>query len=64
MIRNKATRILLTTIWGTIICFCLFYWVLQYTWGKALWLSVAINFLMAFINYIATKRFNKDNKRQ
>ncbi|MBS9768549.1 MAG: hypothetical protein KGV44_13565 [Flavobacteriaceae bacterium] len=63
MKQTKPTQILLTTILGTIICFCIFYWWSDYSFGKALGNAVIINFIIGLVNYVAVKRFNKDNKR-
>ncbi len=64
MERKKIIRIVIAGIIGTIVGFTLFYWGLNYSFGKALLSSVALNGLFAVINYIAMNRFNKDNKRQ
>ncbi len=63
MKQTKTTQILITTILGTIICFCIFYWLSGYSCGKAIGNAVIINFIIGLINYVAHNRFNKDNKR-
>ncbi len=64
MERKKILRIIVAGVFGTIIGFVLFYWSLNYSFGRALLSSVALNGIFIVINYIAINRFNKDNKRQ
>ncbi len=63
MERNKIIRILIAGVLGIVVCFSVFYWGSHYSFGKALWISFAINFVVVFTNYMAMSRFNKDNKR-